>query len=372
MRRLYISVAIPKITYGLEAWYTPPFLPEGKRVRRGSVKALTEFTKLQRIATLSIAGALRSTATDVLDGHTNILPMEQTLKKVCYRSLLRLSALPNSNPAAKILRRLQAHPETTHLSSLQRHLGVFNLNPRKIERFEIPPRHPPQKIKVHLEDSELFHHVDTTEYKIFTDGARSVTYTGAAAVLFKTDVRAPIKIVHHRLGESSLYGVKEAELVGCLLGVSLIQQIEGVLRTPISIYTDSQVALRLLANLRAKSGYQLISKFYDAATDAAERFAIIGSTPRINLRWVPKAAHIEGMKRADLEAKGAAANGSSPPDDLPTPLRHSLPSDIDHLKTKYLAELKIKWTAGWQMSPRRPRFLEIDSSFPFRKHYTIA
>jgi hypothetical protein len=133
MRRLYISVAIPKITYGLEAWYTPPFLPEGKQVRRGSVKALTEFTKLQRIVTLSIAGVLRSTETDVLDGHTNILPMEQTLKKVCHRSLLRLSALPNSNPVAKILRRLQAQPETTHLSSLQRHLGVFNLNPWKID-----------------------------------------------------------------------------------------------------------------------------------------------------------------------------------------------------------------------------------------------
>lgn len=227
----------------------------------------------------------------------------------------------------------------------------FNLNPWKIECLEIPPRHLPQKIKVHLKDSELFHHVDTAKYKVFTDGAHSTTFTGAAAVLFKTDVRAPIKIVHHRLGKASLYSIKEAELVGCLLGVSLIQQIEGVLHTPISIYTDSQVVLRLLANLRAKSGYQLISKFYDAATATAEHFAIVGRTPRINMCWIPKAAHVKGMKCADLEAKRAAENGSSPPNDLPVLLRHLLPSDIDHLKTKYLAELKMEWTDGWQLSP---------------------
>jgi hypothetical protein len=29
MRRLYISVAIPKITYGIDTWYTPPTKPAG-------------------------------------------------------------------------------------------------------------------------------------------------------------------------------------------------------------------------------------------------------------------------------------------------------------------------------------------------------
>jgi hypothetical protein len=283
MCHLYISVAIPKITYGLEAWYMPPFLPEGKRVRRGNVKALTELSKLQQIATLSISGALHSTATDLLDGHTNILPMEQTLKKVCYRSILWLSALPNTNPAAKLLRRLHTHPEATDLTSLQHHLNIFHVNPRTTERLSIPPRRPITLVKVHLEDSELFQHIDMAEYRVFTDGACSKTHTGTAPVLYKADVQMPIKHIRYRLGDAGSYGVKEAELVGCLLGVSLIQQIEGVLRTPVSLYTDSQAALRHLANPKARSGYHLVSKFYDIATQAAERFAIVGCTPQINM-----------------------------------------------------------------------------------------
>ncbi|KAF8175355.1 hypothetical protein BJ912DRAFT_857973, partial [Pholiota molesta] len=283
MRRLYISMAIPKITYGLEVWYVPPFLPEGKHVCKGSVKALTELTKLQRIATLSISGALCSTATDLLDGHTNILPMEQALRKVCYRSILQLSALPSTNPAAKLLRQLQAHPEATHLTSLQHHLNVFDINPHKVECLLVPPRHPIPSVKIHLADSELFQHTDTAEYKIFTDSTQSKTHTGTTAVLYKADGRAPIIRVKYRLGDAGSYGVKEAELVGCLLGVSLIQQIDGVLQTLILIYTDSQVALCHLANPKVQSGYHLVSKFYDVATQAAERFAIIGCTPWINL-----------------------------------------------------------------------------------------
>jgi hypothetical protein len=88
MHRLYISAAIPKITYGAEIWYNPPTKPTGKKNRVGSVKALTELMKIQRIVTNAINGALRTTPTDLLDPHAGLLPMELLLKKICHHSAL--------------------------------------------------------------------------------------------------------------------------------------------------------------------------------------------------------------------------------------------------------------------------------------------
>ena len=47
MRRLYLGVAIPKITYGADIWFTPLRLEIGKTRRRGSVAMLWELEKVQ-------------------------------------------------------------------------------------------------------------------------------------------------------------------------------------------------------------------------------------------------------------------------------------------------------------------------------------
>lgn len=98
MRRLYISVVIPKMTYGLDTWYTPPHIQPGGKKRRGSVKALKAFEQMQRKALLTISGALRSSPTDVLETLCSLLPMELLLKKICHRALMRINTLPSSHP----------------------------------------------------------------------------------------------------------------------------------------------------------------------------------------------------------------------------------------------------------------------------------
>ena len=47
MRQLYISVAIPKMTYALDVWFVPPHKKEGKRNNSGSVRALRSMGKIQ-------------------------------------------------------------------------------------------------------------------------------------------------------------------------------------------------------------------------------------------------------------------------------------------------------------------------------------
>ena len=88
MSQLYLSVALPKITYGLDVWYTPPSKPTGYTKNTGSVGALHNLQKAQQLATTAITGTLRSAPTDLLDAHAGLLPMELALRKACHRALL--------------------------------------------------------------------------------------------------------------------------------------------------------------------------------------------------------------------------------------------------------------------------------------------
>jgi len=72
MRQLYLAVALPKITYGIDTWYEPPHKAPGATKNAGSVGALRALQKIQRVATLAITGALRTTPTDLLDAHAGL------------------------------------------------------------------------------------------------------------------------------------------------------------------------------------------------------------------------------------------------------------------------------------------------------------
>jgi len=75
MRQLYLAVALPKIMYGIDTWYIPPYKPVGATKNSGSVATLRALQKLQQMATLAITGTLRTTPTDFLDMHAGTLPM---------------------------------------------------------------------------------------------------------------------------------------------------------------------------------------------------------------------------------------------------------------------------------------------------------
>lgn len=72
--QLYLVVAIPKLTYALDMWYTPVRLPAGRKRRVGSVRTLKTLVKAQQTAVLAISGAMHTTANDILDLHASIPP----------------------------------------------------------------------------------------------------------------------------------------------------------------------------------------------------------------------------------------------------------------------------------------------------------
>jgi len=84
MHQLYSAVAVPKLTYVADVWYTPVHKQEGFRRCSGSVGVTHKISSLQWLVALAITGALRTTATDVLDLHTGILLVDLLLRKICH------------------------------------------------------------------------------------------------------------------------------------------------------------------------------------------------------------------------------------------------------------------------------------------------
>src|SRR5258707_11967569 len=99
----YLTVALPKITYRIDVWYTPPNkLAEATR-NAGSVGMLKSLQLLQRITTLAITGALRTTPTDLLKAHMGVFPLKLTLLKTCHRATVSLLMLPTTHPLHSLI-----------------------------------------------------------------------------------------------------------------------------------------------------------------------------------------------------------------------------------------------------------------------------
>ena len=75
MRQLYNAVAVPRMTYTVDVWYTPIYKQQGRMRTSSSVGVMGKLASLQRMATTAITGALRSTDMDILDLHVGVLPV---------------------------------------------------------------------------------------------------------------------------------------------------------------------------------------------------------------------------------------------------------------------------------------------------------
>ena len=140
MRQLYLAVALPKITYGIDVWYTPPTKPAGYTKNTGSVGALRNLEKAQRLATTAITGTLRSTPTDLIDAHAGLLPMELALRKACHRAMLRYLTLPDAHPLHQVIKRAKRNPPEKHQGPLDHLIRIFKLRHTKFESIESAPQ----------------------------------------------------------------------------------------------------------------------------------------------------------------------------------------------------------------------------------------
>ena len=97
-RKLYVSVALPRILYGLDVWCTPIHRKNAKGNKKGSVNVIKKLATVQRAGALAVTGGLRMMPTDTLDAHTALLPMELQATKHCYSAVTRIATLLQEHP----------------------------------------------------------------------------------------------------------------------------------------------------------------------------------------------------------------------------------------------------------------------------------
>lgn len=362
MRRLYLAVALPKIVYGLDVWYSPPNKPTGSTRNEGSVGTLKLLQKLQRIASIAITGALRTTPTDLIDAHAGILPMELAILKVCHRAAVRLLTLPKSHPLFGIVRDAKASRPARHQSAIDGLIKLFNLQHARLETITPTTSDPyrPQKFSTKIagsRDSSIREEKgDKADFKIFTDGSNHDGGVGAAAVIYRRGQPWPLKHLKAHLGPATTHNNYEAEAVGGILAMWLVTNTPDTIGKAVSVFSDSQALLRAIASPRPASGQYLIQDLRNKASNAPAK---------IRFNWISAHSKVRGNEKADVLAKEAAEGRANGRQDLPPLLRNPLPISASSLKQEFHSTMKSRWNTEWLESPRRGRIEQLDDTFPF-------
>jgi ribonuclease HI len=366
MRRLYITVAIPKITYGIDTWYTPPTKPAGQTKNSGSAGALRNLQKIQRIATLAISGALRSSPTDLVDIHAGTLPIELTLLKVCHRAIARMLTLSYRHPLHRIIELARLSHPTKHLSQIDSLIKIFRLQNIRIETITPYPllvRDKPRFTTTRAatrKDSIADEANDDADFKVFTDGSGIEGEIGAAAILYKKGRRTPITKLKAYLGHSSDHNTYEAEAAGILLATWIIRQHPETGGKKVTIYTDNQAIISAISNVGKSSGQYLVQAVYNSLNSL--------ECEALRIVWISAHSEVHGNEAVDKLAKEAAEGRASRRESLPPTLRKELPTSLSALKQDYFKKLIVKWEDYWERSPRNFRMDTINSDFPFNSY----
>ena len=362
MRQLYLSVALPKIVYGVDVWYAPPSKPAGCTRNTGSAGVLRNLQKVQRMATLAITGTLRTTPNDFIDVHANVFPMELALLKACHNALVRSLTLPDTNPIHQIVQKAKRNPPTKHPGPIDILLKEFSL--RDISTETIRPMASLKKtstqfstsIEISREGSIDFESRDDADFRVYSDGSGHDNGIGAAAILYKRGRARPLKSLKAHLGTSEKHNTYEAEIIGATLAVWVLENTPETLGKKISLYIDNQSLIKAVLAPKATPGQHILIPLRSAANRIGRN---------LTLRWISSHSEVKGNEEADRLAKEAAEGRSSTRLNLPPLLRNPLPRSASALKQEFHAQLKVKWATLWDSSPRKPRVAQFGDVFPF-------
>lgn len=397
MRQLYTAIAIPKMSYAADVWYTLPHFPnESSTKRLGSIKFTRRLTSAQRRATISMMGAMRTTAGDVLNAHAFLPPPHLLFLKTLIRSATRLVSLPESHPLYRPSQQALKRPVKRHRSPLHLLFATTKVQARNYETILTTRRRRNYKTLANITiDEDRLEAIENAKNikgtVIFTDGSGFEHGIGASAVLVRNNIAK--ETLRYYLGADDKHTVYEAEALATILALHMAGKIKKKLKK-ITIGMDNQAVLLGLKNQRSKPGHYLLDKIHDLLEDIQVTQARIRGTNitgyrkgtgrtqlpdgsqgwkdwrlktkcKIEFVWTPGHEGIKGNELADEQAKLAAQGEASPRNELPPFLRRKpLPTSISATRQSLKKNTKLSWIRDWSFSPRFERAHEIDRTMP--------
>src|SRR6266481_8815110 len=357
---MYNAVAVPKITYAADMWYTPKHKKVGARKNSGLVGITNRLASVQRMATLAITGAMHTTATDMLDLHAGIWPMDLMLHRVCHWAALRVASLPRSHPLHKTFKVRAREYIKTHRSLMHELVAILGIMPSIVETISPVWSAPAYEIKVRVMMSELvgdrgIAEIAEDEVQIFSDGSGQEGKVGAAVVMYKWGQRD--KILRYSLGTLMEHTVFEADAVGVLMALHLLRSERGIQRATIRL--DNQAVLGALSIRKPKPAQIIIDEIIVQIEETWQQAR--HPTFRLEIGWIKGHSRVEGNEKANQEAKKAAGGQASRVRMLPRFLMEEpLSLSTSALRQAFNAGLLSRWRNVWATFPRYMRISRID------------
>jgi len=381
LKKLFEGVVVPKMLYAADVWCSG-LISKGKGKKaggRGARGFASKMTRVQRMATTMITGGMRTSATDLLDAHANVLPFQQLLRRTCHKATLRMVTLDQTHPLHKGIRtaynscaRRNFKSCKRHPSPLHRLLNEYRLNPQVIETIA-PIRHYPKwetdvttQVAQSPEAAIIEDTIAQEDLRVYSDGSAIDGGVGGAAVLMRGEEVVREKRFH--LGNDGEHTVYEGELIGMILAVELLREEGG--RGTLALGVDNQAAITATRAFNSKPGHYLMDIFHDDLRKVIPAH----DQRKLVIRWTPGHHGIPGNEAADEQAKLAAQGESSEYQYLPKSLVKrngamlTLPISKSALKQQFNHMIKNEAKAVMQQSPRFPLLRKIDQSAP-SKHF---
>jgi ribonuclease HI len=284
-----------------------------------------------------------------------------------------MATLPKEHPLHKVLNQRRTSKTKRHQSPLHHLIKWFKPDVRGTEKIPSTARDPSKIGKIPLiisiadsrEDSIKETENATEEIQIFTDGSDIEGKVGASAVLYSKGRLA--QTLHYHLGSNSKHMVHEAEQVGLLLGLHMLNTGKNR-RTSASIGVDNQAAIKALASDLRSPGHHLAWEALRLASNIEKaRNKNKKSKATITIRWTAGHEGIAGNERADSEAKEAAKGCTSDTKHLPRYLRKPIVTNPSAVTKMHNKSLKDEWQYMWRNSERGKATTKIDESTPSGK-----
>ena len=307
MKKIYEGAVIPKLMYASDVWATTHLEP-GKGSKQNGWGARGFGKKIETVqctAALAITGGMRSTATDLLLAHADLLPTPVLICQHAQCAALRLAMIPQHHPLHK--HSIQAlRQRCHHKSPLHRILLMFPLDPQKTETIQ-PVCHstkwsPQTKIDIRDKDKAIEQDAlaeETEDTVLYSDGLGHDGKIGGAAVLCHRGRQ--VSSLRFELGADTDHTVYKGEIVGMILAVELLKKAPRARK--ISLAIDNKAAILATRTFSSKPGHYLMDIFHENLRTALKQHYL----NNITVRWTPGHTGIPGNEEADKEAKEAAS-----------------------------------------------------------------